>query len=141
MGPKCPKLLSSNIAARYARSTPIIRTKANSVTSSAQDADKTSEIRVADLVSVVFVLVILLYAASGPISEFVRWLIAGTTESIEELSRRDQRLLFREHWLGAGYRAFERGFLLPTGMILGLPLALAFTISILTLPGAKTCHG
>ena len=64
-------------------------------------------------------------------SEFVRWVIEATTPDFEELSRRDQRMLFREHWLGAGFRSFEQGFLLPTGLILGLPLLFAFVISYL----------
>ena len=82
--------------------------------------------RLGDSLAFVFTLVILLYAASGPMSEFVRWVIEATTPDFEELSRRDQRMLFREHWLGAGFRSFEQGFLLPTGLILGLPLLFAF---------------
>ena len=87
--------------------------------------------RLGDSLAFVFTLVILLYAASGPMSEFVRWVIEATTPDFEELSRRDQRMLFREHWLGAGFRSFEQGFLLPTGLILGLPLLFAFVISYL----------
>lgn len=89
---------------------------------------------VADVVACCFALVILAYAASGPASEFVRWFIEATTADFEELSRREQRMLFREHWLGASYRSFERAFLLPTGLILGLPIVFAFAISYLTLP-------
>ncbi|MGX9354006.1 TRAP transporter permease [Roseobacteraceae bacterium S113] len=88
--------------------------------------------RVGDLFAFVFTLVILVYAASGPLSEFVRWIIESTTPDFEELSRRDKRLLFREHWLGASFRAFQQGFLLPTGLILGLPLVFAFVISYLS---------
>ena len=85
-----------------------------------------------------FAMVILIYAASGPISEFVRWIIEVTTPGFDELSRRDKRLLYREHWLGDGYRSFERTFLLPTGLILGLPILFAFAISLLTLHGNRT---
>ncbi|MEL6125082.1 MAG: TRAP transporter fused permease subunit, partial [Pseudomonadota bacterium] len=49
------------------------------------------------------------------------------------LSRRDRRMLLREHWLGAGFKAFERAFLLPTGLILGLPILFALAISFLGL--------
>ena len=87
----------------------------------------------ADVLAFVFACVILIYAASGPLSEFVRWLIEATTENFDELSRRDRRMLFREHWLGAGFKSFERSFLLPTGLILGLPILFAFAISILNL--------
>lgn len=93
-----------------------------------------AEIRTADVIAVLFVLVILIYAASGPMTEFVRWFIEATTAGFDEMSRRDQRLLLREHWLGTAYKSFERAFLLPTGLILGLPIILAFSISFLTLP-------
>ena len=91
------------------------------------------ETGIANAAAVAFALIIVVYAASGPISEFVRWFIETTTEGFDELSRRDKRLLIREHWLGASYRGFERSFLLPTGLILGLPILFAFTISLLTL--------
>ena len=89
--------------------------------------------RLADFAAFAFVCVILIYAASGPISEFVRWFIEATTADFEELSRRDQRVLFKTHWLGAAFRSFEQAVLLPTGMILGLPLAFGFVIVSLTL--------
>ena len=92
------------------------------------------ESRVADAIAFAFTLVILVYAASGPISEFVRWIIEATTPGFDELSRRDKRLLFREHWLGAGFKSFERAFLLPTGLILGLPILFAFAVSFLNTP-------
>lgn len=92
------------------------------------------EIRTSDAISVVFVLVILIYAASGPLTEFVRWFIEVTTQSFDEMSRRDKRLLFRNHWLGASYKEFEKAFLLPTGLILGLPIILSFAISFLSVP-------
>ncbi len=90
--------------------------------------------RLADALSAVFAVIILVYAASGPLGELVRWLIESTTSGFEELSRRDQRLLLRNHWLGASFRAVERGFLLPTGLILGLPILFSFVICLLTLP-------
>ena len=88
----------------------------------------------------IFVAVVVIYSASGPISQFIHWLIQVMTPGFEELSRRDQRVVLRENWLGAGYRAFEQGFLLPTGLILGLPIVLSFTITLLTLhrrPGLR----
>ena len=94
--------------------------------------------RLSDLIAFAFTLIILLYAASGPLSEFVRWVIESTTANFEELSRREQRILFREHWLGAWYRTFEQSFLLPTGLILGLPLLFAFVISYLSLEEVPT---
>lgn len=88
---------------------------------------------IADAVAFLFVLVILIYAASGPMSEFVRWFIETTTAGFDEMSRREQRMLMREHWLGASYRGFEKAILLPTGLILGLPILLSFAITFLTL--------
>ncbi|PSL21989.1 TRAP transporter permease [Shimia abyssi] len=97
-------------------------------------APATSERKVGDILSFGFVIVILIYAASGPITDFVRWFIEVTTPGFDELSRRDQRKLMRSHWLGAGYKDFERSFLLPTGLILGLPILFSFAISFLSLP-------
>ncbi|MEL6413673.1 MAG: TRAP transporter fused permease subunit [Pseudomonadota bacterium] len=90
--------------------------------------------QLADVIAFSFAIIILIYASAGPFSELVRWIIVSTTDGFDELSRRDQRLLLREHWLGAAFRGFERAFLLPTGLILGLPILLAFAISFLTLP-------
>ncbi len=92
------------------------------------------EKKTADFLAALFVLIIVIYAASGPITEFVRWFIEATTAGFDELSRRDKRLLLRHHWLGASYKSFENAFLLPTGLILGLPIIFAFAISFLTLP-------
>lgn len=99
--------------------------------------DGVTEKRLADLLAFAFVLVIITYAASGPLSELVRGLIEATTAGWEELSRRDQRLLLKEHWLGAGFKGFERNVLLPTGLILGLPIILSFAITFLTLHKAR----
>lgn len=85
-----------------------------------------------DFLAFLFACVILLYAASGPMTEFVRWFIEATTPGFEELSRRERRNLLREHWLGAAYKAVERSILLPTGLILGLPVLLSLAISGLT---------
>jgi len=93
--------------------------------------------KVTDFAAFCFVLVIVIYAASGPIGEFVRWFIETTTADFEELSRRDQRALYKSHWLGASYRAFEQTVLLPTGMILGLPIVFGFVIVSLTLHRAQ----
>jgi TRAP transporter 4TM/12TM fusion protein len=96
--------------------------------------------RVAHVAAIGFVLLILIYAASAPLSEFVRWYIETTVTGFEELSRRDQRLLLREHWLGALHRDFERTFMLPTGLLLGLPILFSFVISLLSLPGSRRFH-
>ena len=92
------------------------------------------ETRVSDAIAFGFTLVILIYAASGPASELVRWVIETTTPDFEEMSRRDKRLLMREHWLGAGFKSFERAFLLPTGLVLGLPILFSFAVAFLDLP-------
>ncbi|MEQ8343827.1 MAG: TRAP transporter fused permease subunit [Marinovum algicola] len=101
------------------------------------------EKHVADVIAALFVTVIVLYAASGPLNEFIRWVIETTTPAFDEMSRRDQRVFLREHWLGAAHRAFEQGFLLPTGLIIGLPIVLSFAITLLTLhrkPGLRAVN-
>lgn len=95
------------------------------------------EKHLADALAFAFVVIIITYAASGPLSELVRWLIETTTAGWEEMSRRDQRLLLKEHWLGAGFKSFERNLLLPTGLILGLPIIFSFMITFLTLHRAN----
>ncbi len=112
-------------------------TNANQPTSAARQAGSLDR-TFADIVAFAFALVILVYSASGPMGEFVRWFIENTSEGFAELSRRDQRLLLKQHWLGEAYRAFERGFLLPTGLILGLPIILSFAVSYLTLHKAPS---
>ncbi len=89
--------------------------------------------RIADIVAVALAIAAMVYASSGPLNDFVHWFIVSTTDGFEELSRRDQRVLLREHWLGAAHRVFEQDFLRPTGLIIGLPIVLSFVISALTL--------
>lgn len=110
----------------------------NEATSKPKPVAKTIEQHLSELLAFLFVLVILLYAASGPLTEFVRWFIEVTTPGFDEMSRREQRLSFRQHWLGAGFRSFEQNFLLPTGLILGLPIVFSFCIVFLTL--YRTAH-
>ena len=99
-----------------------------------------TDLAIADILAVVFALVILTFAASGPISDLVRWIVETTTEGFADLSRREQRMAMREHWLGSGFRSFERSFLQPTGLVLGLPIVFGFSIALLTLhrsPGLR----
>ena len=91
------------------------------------------EQRIGDVLAALFAVTILLYAAGGPLSDFTRWFIEATTANFEELSRRDQRALMREHWLGASWRAVESGLLQPTGLILGLPILFGLVITSITL--------
>lgn len=96
-----------------------------------------AQLRTADFLAFMFVLVIVVYAASGPLTEFVRWFIESTNGGFDELSRREQRGLLKSHWLGAAYKSFERAFLLPTGLILGLPILFSFVICFLTLSHSR----
>ena len=84
--------------------------------------------RIADFVALGLALVVLIYAASGPLGELVRWIIESTTADFDSLSRREKRILLKTHWLGSAFRSFEQGVLLPTGMILGLPVLLGFLV-------------
>ncbi len=89
--------------------------------------------KIVDVLAVGFALIVLIYAANGPIADFVRWFVEATTDGWEDLSRREQRTTLREHWLGSIHRSFERSFLQPTGLILGLPITISYAISLLTL--------
>ena len=88
---------------------------------------------IANLLAFCFTIIILVYAASSPLSEMVHWIVETARAGFDEMSRCDQRLTLRSHWLGAGFRSFERRVLLPTGMVLGLPIIFSFTIVLLTL--------
>ena len=102
-----------------------------------------SDRRIADVVAVALALAAVVYASSGPLNDFVNWFIVSTTDGFEDLSRRDQRVLLREHWLGAAHRIFEQDFLRPTGLIIGLPIVLSFVIAALTLhtrPGLRVVN-
>ena len=90
-------------------------------------------------ISLLFVLCLLLLFMP-PLALLVNLYVGSlklTTADFEELSRRDQRALYKSHWLGASYRAFEQTVLLPTGMILGLPIVFGFVIVSLTLHRAQ----
>ncbi len=86
--------------------------------------------RLTPLLSVIFTVIIVIYSAAGPLNDFVKWFIEFTTPAFDELSRRDQRVLLKTHWLGALWRSFQQSFLLPTGLTLGLPLVFCFAITL-----------
>lgn len=96
--------------------------------------------KLGDYLAALFALVILAYAASGPMDDLVRWIIESSTPDFDTLSRREQRTLLREHWLGAHWKSVQRGFLQPTGLILGLPILFGLIISSLALPASKGKH-
>lgn len=71
------------------------------------------ERRLSDVIAFIFAMVICIYAASGPLSELIRWIIETTTSGFEDLSRREQRLLFRNHWLWPGINPLSGRFCCP----------------------------
>lgn len=52
-------------------------------------AQVTLERRIGDVLAFAFTLVILVYAAAGPITDAVRGIIEATTAGFDELSRRE----------------------------------------------------
>ena len=102
-----------------------------------RDAPSAADTRAADAVALTFAALVVLYAASGPLDEAVRWAVSHLVEDFEAMSRRDQRDVLRTHWLGAGHRWLEQSLLQPTGLIIGLPIVLSFVISFLTLHRAR----
>ncbi|MGJ8546617.1 MAG: TRAP transporter permease [Sulfitobacter sp.] len=93
--------------------------------------------RVRDAVALILAVIAIIYAASGPLNDFVQWVIEATTPGWEEMSRKDQRLLARSHWLGEAHRVFQQDFLRPTGLIIGLPILLSFVVSALSLEAPR----
>ena len=93
--------------------------------------------RIADFFAFAFAMTILIFAFSGPLNEFVKWFIETTTSNYEELSRRQKRLLFKEHWLGAIHYSLEKNIFLPTGLILGLPVIMSFIYTFITIKASS----
>lgn len=63
--------------------------------------------RIGDIVALALALVAVIYSASGPLADFVHWVITHTTPGLDEMSRRDQRALLRRHRLGAAHDICE----------------------------------
>ena len=97
------------------------------------EPDLSIDRRIADGIALLLCATVILYAASGPLDEAVRWAISHLADGFDAMSRRDQRIVLRSHWLGAAHGGLERWLLQPTGLVIGLPIILSFAISFLTL--------
>lgn len=83
---------------------------------------------VADILSVLFVFVVLLFAAQGPLQELVKWLIPQMTPEWEELSRRAKRLALKEGPVGGTFQWMKVYIFSKSALFLGIPILASFLI-------------
>ena len=83
-------------------------------------------------ISAFFVFVVLLFAAQGPLQEFVKWVVPLLTPDFEELSRREQRVALREGAIGASFQFLKLHVFSKTAIFLGVPLLASYLIVILS---------
>ena len=83
-------------------------------------------------ISAFFVFVVLLFAAQGPLQEFVKWIVPLLTPDFEELSRREQRIALREGAIGASFQFLKLHVFSKTAIFLGVPLLASYLIVILS---------
>ena len=84
--------------------------------------------RLADYISISFVFIVLLFAAQGPLQEFVKWIVPLTTPDFDELSRRMQRVAYREGLFGGTLQFLKMNMFSKTAIFLGVPLLGAYLI-------------
>lgn len=87
----------------------------------------------ANVLSALFVVFVLLFAAQGPIQELVKLVIPALTPDWDELSRRDQRMAWKEGLIGGTFQFVKTKFYVNTAVFLGIPLLASFVIVSLTL--------
>ena len=85
-----------------------------------------------NVISAFFVFVVLLFAAQGPLQEFVKWIVPLLTPDFEELSRREQRIALREGAIGASFQFLKLHVFSKTAIFLGVPLLASYLIVILS---------
>ena len=88
--------------------------------------------RLADSISISFVLVVLLFAAQGPLQELVKWVTPLMTEDFDELSRRLQRVAYREGVFGGTMQFLKTNMFSKTAIFLGVPLLSSYLILTLS---------
>lgn len=78
--------------------------------------------------SILFTLLVLLFASQSLLQEFVRWITPIITPEFEELSRREQRLAYREGIFGASLQFLKTNVFSKTAIFLGGPLLASLLI-------------
>ena len=85
-------------------------------------------VRTTNAISAIFVLVVVLFAAQGPMQEFVKWITPLITPDFEQMSRREQRVALREGAIGASFQFLKLYLFSKTAIFLGVPLLASYLI-------------
>ena len=96
---------------------------------------KTWNQHAADVLAIMFVFFVLLFAMQGVILDFVKWITPIITPDWDELSRRDQRVALKEGIFGGTFQWLKVYVFSKTGLQLGVPLLLSFMVIVLAEAG------
>ena len=78
--------------------------------------------------SIGFTVLVLLFASQSILQEFVKWVTPLLTQDFDELSRRGQRMAYREGIIGGSFQFLKTNVFSKTAIFLGGPLLAAFLI-------------
>ena len=87
--------------------------------------------RAVSCISAGFALLVLLFAAQGPLQDFVRWWVPLVTADFEELPRRARRLALREGVAGETLQFLKLHIFAKSAIFLGVPVLCAYLIVVL----------
>jgi TRAP transporter 4TM/12TM fusion protein len=87
--------------------------------------------RISYTTSVLFILVVVLFAAQGVMQEFVHWITPIITPDFDEMPRRLQRLAYREGLFGSVLQFLKLYFFSKTAIFLGVPILASYCIVLL----------
>ena len=82
----------------------------------------------ASALAAAFVVFVLLFAAQGPLQEFIKWIVPALTPDWDELSRKAQRLALKQGPLGGTFQFLKTNFYSKTAVFLGVPLIASLVI-------------
>ena len=87
--------------------------------------------KIATIVSFGFVCLVILFSAQGPLQEFVKWAVPLFHDDFDGLSRRLQRVAYREGPIGGTFQFLKIYIFSKSAIFLGVPLLSAYMIVIL----------
>ena len=95
---------------------------------------KTWNQQVSDVLGVVFVFAVLLFATQGLQQSFIDWVTPLMNPDWDELSRRAQRVAKKEGIFGGTFQFLKQNIYSKTGLQLGIPLTLSFMMVVMAEP-------
>ena len=95
---------------------------------------KTWNQQVSDVLGVVFVFAVLVFATQGLQQSFIDWVTPLMNPDWDELSRRAQRVAKKEGIFGGTFQFLKQNIYSKTGLQLGIPLTLSFMMVVMAEP-------